>query len=84
MPKSASQNWAGGKFYPPHAKPLKGTESFLHSTWKFMRNPIEGFGPLAYSQPIVSVTSFGVKMHVISDPEGMNQVLAQHVRGFKK
>jgi cytochrome P450 len=84
MPKTALQNWAGGKFYPPHAKPLKGTENVFYATWKFMRNPVEGFGPLAYTQPIVSVKSLGVQMHVISDPAGMAQVLTQHAAAFKK
>ncbi len=71
-------------FYPPHAKPLRGTENFFYATWKFMRNPIEGFGPLAYSQPIVSVKIMGVQMHVITDPEGMNQVLTQQAKNFTK
>lgn len=49
-----------------------------------MRNPIEGFGPLAYSQPIVSLKTMGVQMHVISDPEGMHQVLTKHAKKFTK
>jgi len=49
-----------------------------------MRNPVEGFGPLAYSQPIVSVKMFGVQMHVVSDPAGMSEVLTQHSNAFKK
>ena len=49
-----------------------------------MRNPIEGFGPLAYSQPIVSVKTMGVQMHVIADPEGMQQVLTKHAKKFTK
>jgi len=73
-----------GYFYPPHAAPLKGTENFFYATWKFMRNPIEGFGPLAYSQPIVSLKTMGVQMHVIADPEGMNQVLTKHAKNFTK
>jgi len=73
-----------GYFYPPHAAPLKGTENFFYATWKFMRNPIEGFGPLAYSQPIVSVKTMGVQMHVVADPEGMNQVLTKHAKNFSK
>lgn len=73
-----------GLFYPPHAKPLKGTENFFYATWKFMRNPIEGFGPLAYSQPIVSVKTMGVQMHVVADPEGMQQVLTKHAKHFTK
>ena len=73
-----------GLFYPPHAKPLKGTENFFYATWKFMRNPIEGFGPLAYTQPIVSVKTMGVRMHVIADPEGMQQVLTKNAKNFTK
>jgi cytochrome P450 len=73
-----------GFFYPPHAQPLKGDEGFIYSTWKFLRNPIEGFGPLAYSQPIVSVPNFGKKLHVITDPEGMMQVLALEAKKFTK
>lgn len=84
MTKRPVSTSMGGKFYPPHAKPLKGTESFAYSTWKFMRNPIEGFGPLTYKQPIASVKSFGVRMHVISDPAGMAEVLTQHAAAFKK
>lgn len=49
-----------------------------------MRNPIEGFGPMAYNQPIVSVPSFGRKLHVITDPEGMMQVLATEAKKFTK
>lgn len=71
-------------FYPPHAQPLKGDEGFIYSTWKFLRNPIEGFGPMAYSQPIVSVPNFGKKLHVITDPEGMMQVLALEAKKFTK
>ena len=74
----------GGYFYPPHAQPLKGDEGFVYSTWKFLRNPIEGFGPMAYNQPIVSVPNFGKKLHVITDPEGMMQVLAQEAKKFTK
>jgi len=36
-----------GYFYPPHAKPLTGNEGFVRATWIFLRNPIEGFGPMA-------------------------------------
>jgi len=71
-------------FRPPHAEPLKGDEGFLYATWKFLRNPVEGFGPLAYSQPIVSVPNFGKKLHVITDPEGMTQVLALEAKKFTK
>jgi len=71
-------------FYPPHAEPLKGDEGFIYATWKFLKNPVEGFGPLAYRQPIVSVPSFGKKLHVITDPEGMMQVLAHEAKKFTK
>ncbi len=73
-----------GYFYPPHAKPLTGNEGFVRATWIFLRNPIEGFGPMAYNQPIVSVPSFGKKLHVITDPEGMMQVLAVQASKFTK
>lgn len=73
-----------GRFIPPHAKPLTGQEGFVRATWTFLRNPIEGFGPLAYSQPIVSVPSFGKKLHVITDPEGMMTVLAKEAGKFTK
>lgn len=73
-----------GPFIPPHAPPLTGEESFISSTWKFMRNPLEGFGPLAYKQPIVSLPTFGFKMHVISDPEGTTDVLLRHASAFTK
>ena len=73
-----------GYFYPPHAKPLTGNEGFVRATWMFLRNPIEGFGPMAYNQPIVSVPSFGKKLHVITDPEGMMQVLAAEANKFTK
>lgn len=71
-------------FYPPHAKPLKGNENFFYATWKFMRNPIEGFGPLSYSQPITSVNTMGVQMHIITDPDGMNTVLGTQANKFSK
>ena len=71
-------------FEPPHAPPLTGKESFLVSTWKFLKNPLEGFGPLAYRQPIVSLPTFGYKTHVICDPEGMNQILAVEADKFSK
>ena len=73
-----------GYFYPPHAKPLTGKEGFISATWKFLRNPIEGFGPMAYGQPIVSIPNFGKKLHVITDPEGMMQVLAKEAEKFTK
>lgn len=73
-----------GRFIPPHAKPLTGQEGFIKATWKFLRNPIEGFGPMAYNQPIVSVPNFGKKLHVISDPEGMMAVLSKESEKFTK
>jgi cytochrome P450 len=73
-----------GRFIPPHAKPLSGKEGFIEATWKFLRNPVEGFGPLAYSQPIVSVPNFGKKLHVITDPEGMMAVLQTEAKKFTK
>ena len=30
-----------GYFYPPHAKPLTGTENLAWVAWKFLKNPIE-------------------------------------------
>ena len=81
---SKVQTGKDGYFYPPHAQPLKGDEGFIYSTWKFLRNPIDGFGPMAYNQPIVSVPNFGKKLHVITDPEGMMQVLAQEAKKFTK
>ena len=39
---------------------------------------------MAYNQPIVSVPNFGKKLHVITDPEGMMQVLAQEAKKFTK
>ncbi len=71
-------------FVPPHAPALKGDESFVKSTWKFLKNPLEGFGPLAYAQPIVSLPTFGYKTHVITDPEGMMDVLGAHASKFQK
>ncbi|CAM3628009.1 cytochrome P450 [Litorimonas haliclonae] len=73
-----------GRFVPPHAKPLSGREGFFKRTWTFLRNPIEGFGPMVYNQPIVSVPNFGKKLHVISDPEGMMAVLAKEANKFTK
>lgn len=78
------KNTAQGLFYPPHARPLKGDEGFIRATLTFLRNPVEGFGPLAYNQPIVSVPSFGKKLHVITDPEGMMQVLQHEAKKFTK
>ena len=39
---------------------------------------------MAYNQPIVSGPNFGKKLHVITDPEGMMQVLAQEAKKFTK
>lgn len=75
---------SAGLFYPPHAKPLTGTENFFYAMWKFMCNPIEGFGPLAYRQPITSMRTMGVQMHVITDPKGMNTVLGKYADHFTK
>lgn len=80
----SSPKYKEGLFYPPHAKPLTGTEGWIKVGWKFLRNPIEAFGPLAYNQPIVSVPSFGKKLHVITDPEGMMQVLQSDAKKFTK
>lgn len=71
-------------FQPPHAKPLTGEEGFIEATWKFIRNPVEGFGPLAYRQPIVTARTLGQTLHVISDPEGMNDVLVRNANKFTK
>ncbi len=71
-------------FIPPHAPPLTGEESLVEATWKFIRNPVEGFGPLAWSQPIVTAKTFGQTLHVISDPEGMNEVLVRQASKFTK
>ena len=71
-------------FQPPHAPPLTGQESFVEATWKFIRNPVEGFGPLTYKQPIVTAKTLGRTLHVISDPEGMNQVLVKQAKAFTK
>ncbi len=73
-----------GLFYPPHAKPLRGDEGFIRATLKFLKNPVEGFGPMAYNQPIVSVPNFGKKLHVITDPAGMMQVLQHEAKKFTK
>lgn len=71
-------------FQPPHAQPLTGQESFIEATWKFIRNPVEGFGPLAYRQPIVTARTMGQALHVISDPEGMLEVLVRQADKFTK
>lgn len=49
-----------------------------------MRNPLEGFGPLSYRQGITSVKQMGVQMHVITAPEGMNDILVKHAAKFTK
>ncbi len=84
MTVSSSDRLDDGLFYPPHAPPLTGDENVFVSTWKFLRNPLEGFGPLAYRQPIVSLPTFGYKTHVICDPEGMQAVLAKDAAKFSK
>ena len=84
MMQNPNETHLRGYFYPPHAKPLTGKEGFVKATWTFLRNPIEGFGPLAYGQPIVSVPNFGKKLHVITDPVGMMQVLAHEAHKFTK
>ncbi|WP_298917290.1 cytochrome P450 [uncultured Algimonas sp.] len=71
-------------FQPPHAPPLTGEESFVEATWKFLRNPVEGFGPLAYRQPIVSAKTMGRTLHTITDPEGMTDILVRHADKFTK
>ena len=71
-------------FQPPHAPPLTGKEGFVEATWKFIRNPVEGFGPLTYTQPIVTARTMGQVLHVISDPEGMNEVLVKQASKFTK
>ena len=73
-----------GLFFPPHAKPLTGKEGWIKVGWKFLRNPLEAFGPFAYNQPIVTVPSFGKKLHVITDPEGMLTVLTHEAKKFTK
>jgi len=39
---------------------------------------------MAYGQPIVSIPNFGKKLHVITDPKGMMQVLAIQANKFTK
>lgn len=80
----SSHYTSDGKFIPPHAAPLTGKENIIKSAWKFMRNPLEGFGPLSYKQPIVSLKTARLKIHVISDPECMNEVLIKNVAAFRK
>jgi cytochrome P450 len=63
---------------------LKGDEKFLKFTWKFLKNPLEGFGPLSYGQPIVSMKTRFFKMHVVSGPDCMNEVLVKHADCFRK
>ncbi len=49
-----------------------------------MRNPIEGFGPRAYSQDITTANSLGVRLHVITAPELMHDVLSRQAEKFPK
>ena len=49
-----------------------------------MRNPLEGFGPLSYRNPIVSLKTFQLKMHVVSDPKCMNEVLVKNANAYRK
>lgn len=71
-------------FQPPHAQPLTGQEGFIEATWRFIRNPVEGFGPLAYRQPIVTARTMGQVLHVVSDPVGMTDILVRHADKFTK
>lgn len=71
-------------FIPPFAPPLTGNEGTIKATLKFMRNPLEGFGSLAYNQPIVSANTFGTTVHTVTDPQGMNEVLKSKVKDFIK
>ena len=78
---------APARFVPPHAEPLTGRESFFRATVTFLKNPLEGFGPLAWNQPIVTIPSIaGITRvtHVVSDPEGMDTILASEARHFTK
>jgi len=84
MHNSKSPHQKDGFFIPPYAEPLKGDENFFYATWKFMRNPIEGFGPLSYRQPITSVTTMKQRMHVITGPEGVSDVLTKYAKNFSK
>lgn len=84
MSKIEPAHHKDGLFIPPYAEPLKGDENFFYATWKFMRNPIEGFGPLSYRQPITSITTMGIRMHVITGPEGVSDVLTKHAKKFSK
>lgn len=49
-----------------------------------MRNPIEGFGPLSYRQSIASIKVMGIRMHVITGPDGMQSILNTHFDKFSK
>ena len=78
-----------GLFYPPHAPPLRGDEGFIYATYKFIQNPVEGFGPLSYRQPITSVPTFGpgfkrIKLHVVSGPQAMDTILTAPRGHFTK
>lgn len=84
MNDTPTPSQARALFQPPHAKPLTGQESFVEATWKFIRNPVEGFGPLTYRQPIVTAKTMGQTLHIISDPVGMTDVLVRHADKFTK
>ncbi|MBL4852871.1 MAG: cytochrome P450 [Robiginitomaculum sp.] len=71
-------------YIPPFAPPLTGDEGIVKATWTFMKNPLEGFGPLCYRQPIVSVKALRTKIHTVTDPVGMNEVLKTKVADFRK
>ena len=49
-----------------------------------MKNPLEGFDPLAYQRPIVSVKTLGVQVHSITDPQGIQAVLGTYADHFTK
>ena len=84
MPSIQNPHFKDGLFIPPYAQPLKGDENFFYATWKFMRNPIEGFGPLSYNQPITSLTTMKQRMHIITGPEGVSDVLTKYAKNFSK
>jgi len=71
-------------FIPPSAPPLTGEEGFIRATYTFLKNPLEGFGPLAWNQPIVSIPAFGNVTHVVSDPAGIGTVLVTKAANFTK
>lgn len=84
MANTQNPHFEDGFFIPPYAAPLKGNENFFYATWKFMRNPIEGFGPLSYNQPITSLTTMKQRMHIITGPEGVSDVLTKYAKNFSK